>query len=201
MSGTASRPVSTTGCATSRASTSVPGVPGKHFLRNLFSGRTLLIQLVIREFAKRFVGSAGGWLWGVIHPLVMLDSWTFVFQICMKQEPPPGEVTNNYTVFLFSGFLPWLLFQETVTRSATSLLENANLITKTVFPSEILPVSIFLSSLLSHLLSLILAFAAILYWVGAISPMALLLPVYMFLLGMFAVGMGWIVASLQVYLR
>jgi homopolymeric O-antigen transport system permease protein len=179
----------------------VPGVPGKHFLKNLFLGRTLLVQLVKRDFAKRFVGSAGGWLWGVIQPLVMLLSWTFVFQICMKQEPPPGEVTNNYTVFLFSGFLPWLLFQETVTRSATSLLENGNLITKTVFPSEILPVSIFLSSLLSHLLSLILAFAAILYWVGAISPMALLLPVYMFLLGMFAVGVGWIVSSLQVYLR
>ena len=117
----------------------MPGVPGKHFLRNLFAGRTLLIQLVKRDFAKRFVGSAGGWLWGVIHPLVMLLSWTFVFQICMKQEPPPGEVTDNYTVFLFSGFLPWLLFQETVTRSATTLLENSNLITKTVFPSEILP--------------------------------------------------------------
>jgi lipopolysaccharide transport system permease protein len=179
----------------------VPGIPGKHFLRNLFAGRTLLIQLVKRDFAKRFVGSAGGWLWGVIHPLVMLLSWTFVFQICMNQEPPPGEVTNNYTVFLFSGFLPWLLFQETVTRSATTLLENSNLITKTVFPSEILPVSIFLSSLLSHLLSLILALAAILFWVGSVSPMALLLPLYMLLLGMFAIGIGWIVSSLQVYLR
>jgi ABC-type polysaccharide/polyol phosphate export permease len=167
----------------------------------LFSGRTLLIQLVKRDFAKRFVGSAGGWLWGVIHPLVMLLSWTFVFQICMKQEPPPGEVTNNYTVFLFSGFLPWLLFQETVTRSATSLLENSNLITKTVFPSEILPVSIFLSSLLSHLLSLILALAAIAFWVGSVSAMALLLPFYMLLLGMLAIGIGWIVSSLQVYLR
>src|SRR5690242_14834064 len=120
MSATGLRAASPTGCATSRASISVPGVPGKHFLKNLFLGRTLLVQLVKRDFAKRFVGSAGGWLWGVIQPLVMLLSWTFVFQICMKQEPPPGEVTNNYTVFLFSGFLPWLLFQETVTRSATS---------------------------------------------------------------------------------
>jgi lipopolysaccharide transport system permease protein len=179
----------------------VPGIPGKHFLRNLFAGRTLLIQLVKRDFAKRFVGSAGGWLWGVIHPLVMLLSWTFVFQICMGQEPPPGEVTDNYTVFLFSGFLPWLLFQETVTRSATTLLENSNLITKTVFPSEILPVSIFLSSLLSHLLALTLALAAIAFWVGSVSAMALLLPFYMLLLGMFAIGIGWIVSSLQVYLR
>ncbi|HYI92424.1 MAG TPA: ABC transporter permease [Bryobacteraceae bacterium] len=175
--------------------------PGRNFLRNLLSGRTLLIQLVRRDFAKRFVGSAAGWIWGLIHPLVQLMVWTFVFQVCLKQEPPPGEVTNNYTVFLFAGYLPWMLFQETVTRSATTLVENSNLITKTVFPSEILPVTVFLSSMINHLLSLALAIVVIAVWVGGVSPMALLLPIYMLLLGMFAIGVGWVVASLQVYLR
>lgn len=175
--------------------------PGKHFLRNLIQGRTLLYQLVRRDFEKRFIGSAAGWLWAVIHPLVLLASWTFVFQVCLKTTLPPGEVTSNYTVFLFCGFLPWLLFQDTITRSASSLLENANLITKTVFPSEIIPVSIFLSSLVSHLLALVLAMAAVAIWAGQLSAMAMMLPVYMFLMGLLAVGIGWIVASLQVYLR
>jgi ABC-type polysaccharide/polyol phosphate export permease len=179
----------------------VAGFPGKQFLRNLFSGRTLLIELVKRDFSKRFVGSAAGWLWGLIHPLVMLLSWTFVFQVCLKQELPPGEVTDNYSVYLFTGYLPWLLFTETVTRSATTLIENSNLITKTVFPSEILPVSVFFSSLLSHLLALALALVVVVIVTGGISAMALLLPVYMLLLGVFAIGIGWIVASLQVYLR
>jgi ABC-type polysaccharide/polyol phosphate export permease len=175
--------------------------PGKQFLRNLVAGRTLLIQLVRRDFKQRFVGSAAGWLWGLIQPLVLLASWTFVFQVCLKQEPLPGEVTDNYTLFLFCGFLPWLLFQESVMRSASSLLDQANLITKTVFPSEIVPLSIFLSSLISHLLALSLAIVAVAIWGAGVSPMILLLPVYMFLLGMLAVGIGWIVASLQVYLR
>jgi ABC-type polysaccharide/polyol phosphate export permease len=175
--------------------------PGRHFLRNLVAGRTLLYQLVRRDFEKRFVGSVAGWLWGIIHPLVLLASWTFVFQICLKQEPLPGEVTSNYTVFLFCGFLPWLLFQDTVTRSASSIIENSNLITKTVFPSEIIPVSIFLSSLVSHLLALFLAVSVVGFWYRELSPMALLLPIYMVLLGLFAIGIGWVVASLQVYLR
>jgi homopolymeric O-antigen transport system permease protein len=179
----------------------VPGFPGSHFLKGLFSGRTLLIELVKRDFSKRFVGSAAGWVWGLIHPLVQLLAYTFVFQVCLKQEPPPGEVTNNYTLFLFAGFLPWILFQETVLRSATTLIENSNLITKTVFPSEILPVTIFVSSLISHLMALALVLVAIAVWAGGISPMAFLLPGYMLLLGLFAVGIGWIVASLQVYLR
>src|SRR5262245_14245190 len=129
-------------------------IPGKHFVRNLIAGRTLLFQLVRRDFKRRFIGSAAGWLWGLIHPVVLLASYAFVFQVCLKQETQPGEVTDNYTIFLVCGFLPWLLFQETVTRSASSLLEQSNLITKTVFPSEIVPVSIFLSSLISHLMAL-----------------------------------------------
>jgi ABC-type polysaccharide/polyol phosphate export permease len=179
----------------------VGGFPGKHFVRNLFSGRTLLIELVKRDFAKRFVGSAAGWLWGLIHPLVMVLSWTFVFQVCLRMPLPAGEVTDNYSVYLFTGYLPWLLFTETVNRSATTLIENSNLITKTVFPSEILPVSVFFSSLLSHLLALFLAVIVVVVTTGAVSAMAFLLPVYMLLLGVFAIGIGWIVASLQVYLR
>jgi lipopolysaccharide transport system permease protein len=143
-------------------------IPGHRFAINLVQRRTLLFQLVRRDFEQRFVGSAAGWLWGLIHPVVLLVSWVFVFQVCLKTQLPHNEVTQNYSLFLFCGFLPWLLFSETVTRSAVSLLDNSNLITKTVFPAEIVPVS---------------------------------LPLYMLLIGLFAVGVSWIVSGLQVYLR
>lgn len=176
-------------------------VPGSHFLRNLVRRRNLLFQLVRRDFTQRFVGSTAGWLWGVVHPLVLLVSWTFVFKYCLGAKLPQGEITQNYPLFLFAGFLPWLLFQETLQRSATSLVEHQNLITKTVFPAEVVPVSIFLSSLMSHLIALGLALAAIGVWERHFSPMVLFLPVYMLLLGLFAVGVAWIVSSLNVYLR
>jgi lipopolysaccharide transport system permease protein len=176
-------------------------IPGTHFLRNLVERRALLYQLVRRDFQQRFVGSAAGWLWGVIHPLVLLLSWTFVFQVCLRVPLPKGALTQNYTLFLFCGFLPWLLFQETVQRSASSLLEHANLITKTVFPAEVVPVSIFLSSLIHHAIALFLAIGAVAITERRLSPMLLFLPVYMLLVGMLAVGLGWIVSSLHVYLR
>ena len=176
-----------------------PRIPGTFFLRNLIERRSLLFQLVRRDFEQRFVGSAMGWIWGLIHPLVLLASWVFIFSVCLKQSVPPGEVTDKYPLFLFAGMLPWLLFSETVQRSASSLLEQANLITKTVFPAEMVPVSIFLSSLVSHLLAL--AVAAVGIWLNQISTGLMLLPVYMLLLGMIAVGFGWILASLHVFLR
>jgi len=176
-------------------------LPGARFLRNLVERRNLLFQLVRRDFSQRFVGSAAGWLWGVIQPLVLLVSWVFVFRVCMKIPLPPEAPTQNYALFLFAGFLPWLLFQETVQRSATSLLDHQNLITKTVFPAEIVPVSIFLSSLVNHLIALVLAIGAIGIYDRHFSPMVLFLPAYMLLIGLLAIGVGWIVSSLHVYLR
>jgi ABC-type polysaccharide/polyol phosphate export permease len=176
-------------------------LPGAHFLRNLVERRSLLFQLVRRDFEQRFVGSVVGWVWGIIHPLVLLASWTFVFSICLHTKLDPGEVTQSYPLLIFAGMLPWLLFSETVQRSSSSLLDQASLITKTVFPAEIVPVSIFLSSLVSHLMALGLVVAAVGIWQNRISTGLLLLPIYMVLLGMFAVGLGWILASLQVYLR
>src|SRR5580698_830317 len=98
------------------------GVPGRHFVKNLVERRALLYQLVRRDFEQRFVGSAAGWLWGLIHPLVLLASWVFVFEFCLKIKLPANEVTQNYSLFLVCGLLPWLLFQEPVERAASALL-------------------------------------------------------------------------------
>ena len=171
------------------------------FLRNLRERRALLAQLVRRDFEQRYVGSAAGWLWGVIHPLVLLASWKFVFETCLKIEMPRGEVTQNYTLYLLAGYLPWFLFQETVQRASNSLVDHANLITKTVFPSEILPISIFFSSLINHTITLMLVVGAVAWWLGHFSAAVLFLPVYMVLIGLLAVGVGWVAAGLQVYLR
>ena len=163
--------------------------------------RSLLFQLVRRDFEQRFIGSAIGWIWGLIHPLVLLLSWTFVFQILPGQKVPAGEETTNYPLFLFAGMLPWLLFSETVQRSASSLLEQANLITKTVFPSEIIPCRYFSRP-----------WSAI-FWGrpddgrGGRHPQpdqrvrVSAAGVYSWWSGLFAVGVGWIVASLHVFLR
>jgi ABC-type polysaccharide/polyol phosphate export permease len=175
--------------------------PGRHFLRNLVERPALVAQLVRRDFEQRYVGSAAGWLWGIVHPLVQLGVWWFVFQVCLKMTLPADAPTQNYAMYVMAGYLPWMLFQETVTRSASSLVDHANLITRTVFPSEVVAVSIFLSSLLHHLIGVVLVMAVALIGYGVWSPQVLMLPVYMFFVGLLGVGIGWIASSLHVYLR
>jgi lipopolysaccharide transport system permease protein len=181
--------------------TAPASLPGAHFARNIVARRGLLFQLVRRDFEQRFVGSMMGWIWGLIHPLVLLLSWTFVFSVCLKVPHGNTEAMRPYPLSLFAAMLPWLLFSETVQRSSTSIVEQAGLVTKTVFPAEIVPVSVFLSSVVSHAMALALLIAAVGLVKSQVNAALVLLPVYTVLIGMLAVGIGWIVSSLQVYLR
>ena len=94
-----------------------------------------------------------------------------------------------------------MLFSETVTRSATVLIDHSVLIKKSVFPSEALPASILLSTAFGHLLALgvLLAAASVLDRLPGAS--LLLVPAWLGLLGMLTLGLAWIVAALQVYIR
>ncbi|MBG99704.1 MAG: ABC transporter permease [Solibacterales bacterium] len=175
--------------------------PGKLFLQNLIKNRSLIYQLVRRDFEQRYVGSVAGWLWGIVHPLVLLGVYTFVFAYAFGMRLPRGEVTDSYPLFLFAGMLPWLLFSETLQRSSSALIDQANLIKKTVFPAEIIPLSIFLSTWISHLLGLILLVVIVGIQDHEINASLLLLPGYFLLLGMLSLGLAWITAALNVYLR
>ena len=175
--------------------------PGFSFLTLLVRNRSLVYQLVRRDFEQRYVGSAVGWVWGLIHPLVLLAVYTFVFQGLLRSHLPRGEVTDKYALFLFAGMLPWLLFSETLQRSASSLIDYASLIKKSVFPAEIVPLSIYLSTLISHVLAMVLLVGAVAVWEQQVSVTLLVLPVYFVLVGMLSLGLAWIAAALHVYLR
>ena len=181
------------------ASSENAAAPG--WWQRLGARRSLLFQLVRRDFKQRYVGSILGWLWTVIHPLVLLVVYTFLFRYAFGAKLPTDEPTASYPLFLLTGLLPWLLFSETLTRSATSLTENSVLIVKSVFPSEAIPVSILASCGLAHSLSLCVLLLAAVAWGHPLSWTLCLLPLYTGLLALLSLGWAWIVAGLQVYLR
>lgn len=171
------------------------------FAHNLVRRRALVGNLVARDFQQRYVGSAMGWLWGIVHPAVLLLSYTFVFSLVFQVRPLPGSGTDSFALYLFAGILPWLLFQDTVQRSVTSVVDYSNLITRTMFPSEVLPISLFISGLLNHLLGLLVLLVIAALVVKKVTIFILLVPLYLFLLALFTIGFSWLVSSLHVFLR
>ena len=107
----------------------------------------LLRELVRRDFESRYVGSLLGFLWAFLVPLWQLLLYSFVFATVMKITVI-GERTENFAVFMFCGMLPWLAIQEGVTRSATAITDNAQLVKKMSFPAEILVLAAVIGGLL-----------------------------------------------------
>jgi len=167
--------------------------------RRLAANRNLLKNLVLRDLKHRYVGSVGGFLWSVMHPVVLLVSYTFVFSVLGVRAGPELGI-DSYPLFLFCGILPWLLFADTVTRNCSSITDNAQLITKTVIPAEILPIAITISNLVHHMIGFSVLIVVLIAFDG-IHLSALWLLLHIPILLMLAQGVGWIVAGLHVFIR
>jgi len=172
-----------------------------NFLRKIYFQRSLIRNFVIRDLRARYIGSFMGVFWSVIHPIVLMTSYYFVFSIIFNQKPSPDAGTSNFALFLFCSILPWLFFQDALQRSSTIIIENANLVTKTLFPSEILPLVVLLSGFINHLIGFAILLCIILFTLGKVSLFILLVPVYIFLMMLFALGISWFIASLNVFIR
>ena len=169
-------------------------------LFRLADNRNLLKNLVVRDLKHRYVGSLGGFMWSVVQPIVQLLTYWFAFYIGILRRPGLDEGNIGIPVFLFCGILPWFLFTDTVVRNCSAITDNAALITKTVIPAEILPIAITVSNLVNHAIGLgvLLAVLAI---SGSIPLSAFGILLYLPMLVLFAQGLGWIVAGLQVFVR
>ena len=167
----------------------------------LYHHRALISNFVKRDLLARYKGSAMGLFWSVVHPLVMLVLYTLVFSVILRVQVGPAEGTRIFALYLFCGMLPWNAFQEGVSRSTGVILEHANLIKRTVFPSEILPTYVVLSSLINELIGLAILLGAVLFTAHSLSLPLLLLPVLLLFQAAFTLGLAWIVAAINVFLR
>ena len=170
------------------------------FLRKLFSQRSLILNFIRRDLSTRYLGSSLGVLWAVIHPLVLLVSYTFIFTVLYRPGVVAGHSGEHFVLYLFSGLLPWLYFQDTVQRSSITLIENRNLIQRTVFPSELLPVVITGSNMITHLIGFGLLLV-VLYFFHVLTWHLFLVPVLWVLMIAWVLGFSWLMAALTVFLR
>lgn len=178
-----------------------PWIIFSSFLRKIYIQRGLIRNFVVRDLRTRYIGSFMGFFWSVIHPIVLLVSYTFVFSVIFGQRPMPDSGTTSFPLFLFCSILPWLFFSDTLQRSSTVVIDNANLVTKTMFPSEILPLTILLAGLVNHLIGFAILLGILFFTLGKVSIYILLVPVYFLLLMLFTLGISWLVASLNVFVR
>ena len=128
-----------------------------HFPQALWRQRELWWQLSQREVQGRYRGSVLGWGWSLITPLLMLAVYTFVFSQIFQARWSDLQQSGPlvFAINLFTGLIVFNLFSETANQSPSLILGNANLVTKVIFPLEILPAVTVAAALFHALTSLV----------------------------------------------
>jgi lipopolysaccharide transport system permease protein len=98
--------------------------------------RDLFGSLFRRDLQARYKGSLLGVAWSLANPLVLMAVYALVFSLLW-------EVADiaNYPLFLLAGLLTWVFFSSSLQAASRSMLESANLIRKTRFPRQLVPLS------------------------------------------------------------
>lgn len=173
-------------------------------IRVLLKHHDLLIQMLKRNIAVRYRGSALGLVWSFAHPLMMLAVYTFVFGIVFKSRWGGAGFDDNNAAFpliMFCGMAVFNVFAESVNSSAGLIVGNPSYVKKVIFPLEILPIGNVLTSLVFSLAWFALLLIGTLFFLHHISWTIFLLPLTLIPLLLISCGVSLFIASLGVYLR
>lgn len=172
-------------------------------LVSLLQHRRLVGRLVGRELASRFKGSLLGTAWYVLLPLILVLVYTFVFGVVFQTRWPQQIDGSGAVValYLFSGMLIFTIFAEVVSRSPTLIMENVAYVKKVVFPLEVLPWIIVISSVATFFMSMIVFLCLYVMLIGLPPATTLLLPILLVPYVLIIIGISWFLASISVFLR
>jgi lipopolysaccharide transport system permease protein len=168
-------------------------------LKEVWEYRDLLVTLAQRDIKLRYRQTALGAIWVVFQPLLASAIFTIIFGVIGK-----GKFSMNGLppfLFIFAGQMGWQLFGNTVGKANTSLIANANLVSKVYFPRLVLPLSTVLSNVIDFAVSLVVLFVLMVLFRVAPTPAFLLMPLFVALTGMMAIGIGLFTAALTVSYR
>ncbi len=168
-----------------------------HYWRDLWRFRELFGFLAWRDILVRYKQTVIGVAWAVVRPLLTIIIGTGIFGGLAKM-PSDGV---PYAVMVCAGTLPWYFFSSALSESAGSLVGNANLISKIYFPRLILPASAVVVAFVDFAISLIIL-AGLMLWYGMMPTWRLLLlPVFIALAFLSAMGPGLLFTALNVKYR
>ena len=165
----------------------------------------LLRSLVRRDLEARYKGSVLGNLWPLLNQLSQLLIYTYVFSIVLNVKLSlkglPQDNSLTFGLWLFAGLLPWIAFTGGLTQSASSVINQPNLVKKVVFPLALLPLVPVLSTFIESAFGLAALIVFVAMTSGTLHETLALLPLVWVIQLLITAGLGYLMAGLTVFLR
>jgi lipopolysaccharide transport system permease protein len=164
--------------------------------------RELLVAMTRRDLTEQYAGQVFGSLWAIAHPVLLMALFVFVFGYVFRTRiGGTPEMPLDYTTYLLSGLIPWLGFQQAMTRGAVAITAHANLVKQVVFPIEILPVKMVLASAVPALIGFAILLLYVVATHGVPPATYLLMPVLMAIQLAAMLGAAFLLAAVTTFLR
>jgi len=167
------------------------------YLRELHHYRDLLLLWILRDIKVRYKQSILGVGWAVIQPLSSMVIFTVIFS-SIAHVPSDGL---PYPLFSYSALLPWTLLSTSLTVAVPSLVNNMNLITKSPFPREILPISAVLASLADFSVATIVFAGMMIYYHVTVNLSLVVAPLILIVQLALILGVTMWASALNVFYR
>lgn len=168
-------------------------------LRELWQYRELLYFLTWKDVLIRYKQAVLGVAWAVLQPVLTMVVFTVIFNKLLGVNS--GSYGVPYPVFTYTGLLPWNLFAGSLSRSGTSLVGNANLITKVYFPRLVIPTSAVLGGLPDFLISFLVLVVLMVAYQVVPTWNVVWLPFFVLLAMVTALGVSLWLSALNVLYR
>lgn len=167
------------------------------YINELYRYRELVLVWGLREILIRYKQSFLGAIWAILQPLVLMVVFTIVFSRFARVET--GDIP--YPIFSYTALLPWTLLSSGINYGVPSLINNLNLVVKTYFPREVLPIGAVGASFLDFLVASSIFIVMLLYYRIEITWTVLWLPLVLFLQLLLILGISFLGSSLIVLYR
>lgn len=166
-------------------------------LAELWRYRELIYFLAWRDVKVRYKQTLLGVAWAILQPTMMM----VVFTLVLGRFAGATERAAPYPLFVYAGLLPWTFFATAITSASQSVVSAERLVTKVYFPRLAIPLAAAAAALVDFALAAVVM-GALMAWYG-FSPGwgALLLPGLVVLLALAALGIGTLLAALNVAYR
>jgi lipopolysaccharide transport system permease protein len=168
-----------------------------HYWKDLWRYRELFYFLAWRDILVRYKQTAIGIAWALIRPLLTTVVFVFVFGKLAKL-PSDGV---PYPILVLAALLPWQFFANAFAEAGSSLISNANMISKVYFPRLVVPASAVIVGLVDVLISCVLLAGLMLWYDVAPDWRIVTLPLFLAVAVVAAMGAGLWIAALNVQYR
>lgn len=170
----------------------------RQFFIDIIAMRTVITELVKRDFMTRYVTSSLGIVWAFAQPIIEIALLTIIFQYIFHRPELDGI---PFSLWIIAGLIPWYFLSQSLKAATGSVLEYNYLVKKVVFRVSILPIVKIFSQLLIHTIFLVLY--CILFLALQQSPSIFILQVPYYLLAgvLLLLGTSWLTAAVAVFVR